>query len=309
MPFQSAEKVRLYLPAGMTNDGVKAYYQSTLGPKYGDRVYELWKFFNGTPERSHGSYVLEPGMKAYEAAKMIATGRQTPVRVTFNNIRLLPALASRISKVLEVDSASFLQAVSDVLSERGYKREEYPAAFIPNTYEFYWTTSAEKVVKALVDARDKVWSSSRTAKAESLGLTPIQVATLASIIEEETAKGDERPRIARLYLNRLKQGMPLQADPTVKYALGDFSIRRVTGKHLSVSSPYNTYKTIGLPPGPIRVPELSSLDAVLDAPEHHYLYMCAKEDFSGYHNFAVDYNTHLQNARRYQCALDARGIK
>ena len=160
-----------------------------------------------------------------------------------------------------------------------------------------------------MDYRNRFWDKSRRSKAARLGLTPAEVATIASIVEEETAKTDEKPKVARLYLNRLQKGIKLQADPTVKFASGDFSLRRITGKHLAIESPYNTYKISGLPPGPIRVPASSTLDAVLNAPNHNYIYMCAKEDFSGYHNFASDYATHQANARRYQAELNRRGIR
>jgi UPF0755 protein len=165
------------------------------------------------------------------------------------------------------------------------------------------------VVNKLVDSRDAFWTTERRAAAKKMGLTPVEVAIVASIVEEESNKADERPLIARLYLNRYFIGMKLQADPTVKFAVGDFSLRRITGKHLTIDSPYNTYRNQGLPPGPIRIAEKTAMDAVLNAPQHSYLYMCAKEDFSGRHNFAEDYATHLQNARRYQDALNQRGIK
>lgn len=157
--------------------------------------------------------------------------------------------------------------------------------------------------------RDRFWTDDRREKARKLGLTPVEVATLASIVEEESAKPDEYPAIARLYMNRLKKGMLLQADPTVKYATGNFALRRITGEHLRTPSPYNTYLHPGLPPGPLRTPSKSTIDRVLSAPAHTYLYMCAKEDFSGYHNFASDYATHTANARRYQKELNRRGIK
>ncbi len=165
------------------------------------------------------------------------------------------------------------------------------------------------MVRRLLDYRNRFWSKERRSKAASLGLTPSQVATIASIVEEETAKADEKPKVARLYLNRLKKGIKLQADPTVKFATGDFTLRRITGKHLAIESPYNTYKVNGLPPGPIRIPAAATIDAVLNAPKHDYIYMCAKEDFSGYHNFASDYATHMANARRYQAELNRRGIR
>ncbi len=164
-------------------------------------------------------------------------------------------------------------------------------------------------MEKLVGIRDNFWTKERLDKAAKLGLTPVEVATIASIVEEESNKKDERPMIARLYINRVKQGMKLQADPTVKFATGNFALRRITGKHLRTDSPYNTYKNVGLPPGPIRVPNAATLDAVLNAPEHNYIYMCAKEDFSGRHNFAADYATHRKNAKKYQAALNRRGIR
>lgn len=210
---------------------------------------------------------------------------------------------------MECTDSAFIAACDSVLQPLGFNREGYPAAFLPDSYEFYWSDPATKVVSKLVDVRNQFWTDERRQKAKTLGLTPVEVATVASIIEEETAKKDEKPKVARLYLNRIAKGMPLQADPTVKFAVGDFSLRRIKGEHLKADSPYNTYRSRGLPPGPIRIPERTAIDDVLNAPVHPYLYMCAKEDFSGYHNFAEDYATHMANARRYQSALNARGIK
>lgn len=302
------EKTRLYIPAGATAESVRDSLSTRLGD-FGETVYTIWKNRKSLPSKAHGSYVIEPGVTALDLSRILRSGRQTPVKVAFNNIRTLDALADRVSSRMEWNAEAFLDACDSILPEKGFKEAEYLAAFLPDTYEFYWTASANDVVKKLSDIRDKFWNDSRRAKAAELGLTPVKTATLASIVEEETAKADEHGKVARLYLNRLGKGMLLQADPTVKYAVGDFALRRILNRHLDVDSPYNTYKYVGLPPGPIRMPEKRTLEAVLNAPEHNYLYMCAKEDFSGYHNFATDYATHLNNARRYQLELNRRGIK
>ena len=217
-------------------------------------------------------------------------------------------LSERIASQLQCTPDEFMRACEEVLPDSGFSRQNFPAAFIPDSYEFYWSATPANVVRRLLDYRNRFWNKERRAKAKELNLTPAQVATVASIVEEETAKADEKPKVARLYLNRLKKGIKLQADPTVKFASGDFSLRRITGKYLAIESPYNTYKVNGLPPGPIRIPAGSTIDAVLNAPQHDYIYMCAKEDFSGYHNFASDYSTHMANARRYQAELNRRGI-
>jgi UPF0755 protein len=181
--------------------------------------------------------------------------------------------------------------------------------FIPDTYEFYWTTSAEEFADRMKSEYDKFWNGERKIKAEEIKLSPAEVTTLASIVQAETAKKEEQKRIAGLYMNRLKRGQLLQADPTVKYAVGDFSLKRILNVHLQTESPYNTYKYAGLPPGPINFPETTSIDAVLNFEHHNYLYMCAKEDFSGYHNFAVTLDEHNRNAAKYRAALDRNNIK
>lgn len=268
----------------------------------------LWKLMGGSAEKSQGAYKVNLGQTALNISRRIATGRQTPVNVTFNGTRTMEQLSNRIASQLQCSPQEFLDACAEILPESGFSRQNFPAAFIPDSYEFYWSASPRNVVKRLLDYRNRFWNDERRTKAKTLGLTPAEVATVASIVEEETAKRDERPLVARLYLNRLKKGIKLQADPTVKFASGDFTLRRITGKHLAIESPYNTYKVKGLPPGPIRVPAGSTLDAVLNAPNHDYIYMCAKEDFSGYHNFAKDYPTHQANARRYQAELNRRNI-
>lgn len=296
----------IYIPAGATEAAVRDSLSAFGG--FGKKVYRLWALQDGTPERAHGHYAVADGDRAFDIARRMATGRQTPLRVTFNNLRTFGQLENLLGRRLEADSAAFAACADTLLAGRGFAREEFAAAVLPDTYEFYWTASPERVLTVLADHGAAFWTPDRMAKAEALGLTPAQVATVASIVEEETNKADERGKVARLYLNRLGRNMPLQADPTVKFALGDFGLRRITGQHLAVQSPYNTYVNPGLPPGPIRIAEASTLDAVLDAPAHNYLYMCAKPDFSGYHDFATTYDRHRINAARYHRALTARGL-
>ncbi len=299
----------VYILRDSSRQSVRDSLKSSLGSSMGTRVYILWSMMGGEPSRSNGAYKVTDGTTALSIARRISTGRQTPVNVTFNGTRTMSQLSERIASQLECSPQEFLDACDDVLPDSGFSRAAYPAAFIPDSYEFYWSASPRNVVKRLLDYRNRFWTPERVAKAKSLGLTKVQAATVASIIEEETAKADERGKVARLYLNRIHKGMKLQADPTVKFAVGDFSLRRITGQHLKVNSPYNTYQIQGLPPGPIRVATSAAIDDVLNAPRHDYLYMCAKEDFSGYHNFAVDYSTHLANARRYQAELNRRNIR
>jgi UPF0755 protein len=299
---------RIFIPQNSTTQAINDTLKSNLGD-YGAEVYRLWRMRGGVVEKAYGSYVITPGDRAWSVCNRLRSGSQTPVRITLNNVRLLSEIAQLIGNKMEWDADDFITATDTVLPKRGYNgSEEFVAAFVPDTYEFYWNDSPGKVVNKLADERDKFWTDERRAKAEALGLTPVEVATVASIAEEETSKSDERGKVARLYLNRLATGMKLQADPTVKYAVGDFSLRRINGSHLKVQSPYNTYAVNGLPPGPIRLVERASLDAVLDAPKHNYIYMCASSSFNGYHDFAVDYATHMANARAYQAELNRRNI-
>ncbi len=297
----------IYFPADATKEAVGDTLHNRLG-EFGDRTFSLWKKLGGKPDRAFGAYRVSDGQSAAKLARRICTATQSPVKVTFNNVRTLDNLADRLARQMAFSREDFLAAADSVLSAEGYKPEEYPAIFLPDTYEFYWTISATTFVNKMLDQFHSFWNDERTAKAKALGLTPVEVSSLAAIVESESAKLDERPKIARLYLNRLKIGMRLQADPTVKFALGDFGLRRLMGRHLQVESPYNTYRHAGLTPGPIKIPSKRTLDDVLNAPQHDYIYMCAKEDFSGYHNFAVDYSTHMANARRYQAELNRRGI-
>lgn len=308
--YKGETPVRIYVPANADKAALRDTLTERLGTEYGLKVYFTWLAMQGEIDKTHGSYVVEPGMSALDIANRMAKGRQTPVKVVLNVARTESDVASAIASNLEATPDDIINAIDSVLAQRtDYpSAATYPAAILPDTYEFYWTDTPGHVVDVLVGYTDKFWNDSRMAQLRALGLTAVEATTLASIVEEESNKTDEQPVIARLYLNRLMKGMPLQADPTVKFAVGDFSLRRITANHLNVNSPYNTYKFKGLPPGPIRVPQKSTIDAVLNSPSNTYLYMCAKDDFSGYHNFAVDYETHLQNAKKYAEALDRRGI-
>ncbi|MDE6198873.1 MAG: endolytic transglycosylase MltG [Muribaculaceae bacterium] len=303
------ERVRIYVDAGSGDAGLRDSLVSRLGDDYGGRVHDIWRKISNDEPLKSGSYIVEPGDRAWKLAARIKNQRQNPVKVTFNNLRTFNQLIGSLDDQLLADTASLTAAIDSVLGRDGVAPADYVSHFFPDTYEFYWNEPAAGVVAKITANYDRFWNEERRAKADKLHLTPDEVATLASIVEEETNKADERPAVARLYLNRLDAGMKLQADPTVKFALGDFSLKRILNKHLQVASPYNTYMYKGLPPGPIRIPEASTLDAVLNAPSHKYLYMCAKEDFSGYHNFAVDYASHQANAKKYQAALDRNGYK
>ncbi|MHC1705233.1 MAG: endolytic transglycosylase MltG [Tenuifilaceae bacterium] len=257
-----------------------------------------------------GRYRIKPKMSNREIVKMLINALQVPVRVTFINFRTPEQLAGKISRQIEADSISILALFQnpETSIKYGFKQETFISMFIPNTYEFYWNTSAEGFFSKMKKAYDQFWTDKRKEKAKEVGLTLDEVSTLASIIEEETVKIDERTKIAGVYINRLRKRMPLQADPTIKFAMGDFGLRRLWTKHLEFKSPYNTYKNIGLPPGPINCPSISSIDAVLNYEIHQYLYFCAKDDFSGYHAFAKTLTEHNRNANAYQKALNKERI-
>jgi len=259
---------------------------------------------------SSGHYILRDGMSNNEIINTIRAGRQVPVKVVFHNVRTVEELAGIISGQLELDSAGMASLLNDnnYISSLGYTKETIPALFIPNTYEFYWTTNAEEFISRMQKEHDRFWNESRMEKAVRAGLSPIEISTLASIIDEETSKNDEKSKIAGVYINRLKRGIPLQADPTIKFALGDPTIKRVLSSYLTIDSPYNTYKNAGLPPGPIRIPSIAAMEAVMNYQKHEYLYFCAKADFSGYHAFAKTLTQHLRNAKKYQQALNKKRI-
>ncbi|HWR99886.1 MAG TPA: endolytic transglycosylase MltG [Prolixibacteraceae bacterium] len=253
-----------------------------------------------------GAYRLQPGWSNNHLVNILRSGAQTPVMVTFNNIRTCEELAGKLARQLQCDSVTFIRHFKNDSNglKLGFKPEMLPSLFIPNTYSLYWTTTPAGFLFRMKYEYDKFWNDARKLKAKLAGLTADQVATLASIVQEESNKNDEKPVIAGVYLNRLRNNWPLQADPTIRFALADYTIRRILTAHLAVDSPYNTYLNTGLPPGPINFPEISSLEAVLNYRVHDYFYFCAKEDFSGYHNFAKSLSEHNRNAQKYQAALN-----
>lgn len=258
-----------------------------------------------------GNYAIQSGMTYRQLFNMFLFGNQTPVRMTFNNVRTLDRLAGRLSRYTMADSLAFLETFKDkqFIDSLGFNYATLPAMFLPNTYELYWTETPRGIMLRMKNEYDKFWNKDRLAKAKSLGLTPLTATTIASIVIEETKVKDEMSTVAGVYINRIKVRMPLQADPTVKFALNDFGIKRILKRHLEYESPYNTYKNQGLPPGPITIVDGAVIDSVLNYKGHKYLYFCAKEDFSGAHSFATNLSDHNKNAARYHNTLNRRNIR
>lgn len=269
--------------------------------------------FNYEVSFKPGRYRLKKGMTAVDVVKHLRSGNREPVKFSFHYVRTPEALAGKVAGKLEVDSSQLVALLADpefTKGKFGFTPEEMPAMFIPNTYEIHWNITAEQFCERMKKEYDKFWTQGRKDKAQALGLTQTEVSTLASLVQAEQSRlKEEWPVIAGLYLNRLNKGMLLQADPTVVFANNDFTIKRVLDRHLAIDSPYNTYKYAGLPPGPINMPEPEVIDAVLDADDNNYLYMCAKEDLSGRHSFAVTLTEHNKNAAAYHAALRKAGIR
>jgi len=309
--YSSDTKKYLYIKKGSDFESVVTTLDSM------SVLHSKWSFIHVAKLRKYpnaikpGRYLLKNGMSNYRLVNMLLMGTQTPVMLTFNNIRTLPQLAGVLAKQLEPDSISLLEMFTNqsVIDSLGFTQNSVICNFIPNSYEVYWTISAKALLLRMNKEYKRYWNDERLNLANQLGLNPIQLTTLASIVSEESNREKEYQLIAGVYLNRIKKGMLLQADPTVKFALQDFTIKRILGKHLEVESPYNTYRKTGLPPGPICIPSVKVIDAVLHTQPHAYIYFCAKEDFSGYHNFAVTLEEHNQNAHRYQRALNQHNIR
>ncbi len=255
-----------------------------------------------------GKYTIKKGTSLFELAKILRSGQQTPVNLVINKIRTKENLAALVNRKFEIDSLDFINYINnnDSLKQYSLDTNTVMTAVFPNTYTYLWTTRPEGIFKKLFDEYKKVWNETRLAKADSLSLSPAKAYILASIIEEETTYNSEKGLMASVYLNRLQKGMPLGADPTIKFALRDFGLKRIYVKHLTIESPYNTYRYAGLPPGPICTPSLITLDSVLSAPKTNYLFFVAKKDFSQGHVFTTSYQEHLRYAREYQKALNIR---
>ena len=300
----------LYIPTGSNLDDVVAIIKAqqilnnTESFKW---VASKMNFKNIKP----GKYKITKGLSNIELVRLLRSGKQEPIKLTFQNIRLKTDFAGYIGKNFEIDSLAFLNMLDsiDLVRQYGFDEETIFCMFIPNTYELYWNTSKEKFFERMQKEYVKFWNTERLAQAKAIGLSPVQVSILASIVDQEALLNREMVRIAGVYMNRLNRGIKLEADPTVIFANGDFTVKRVLYKLLQKDSPYNTYKYNGLPPGPICMPSVAAIDAVLHFEKHNYIYFCAKEDFSGLHNFASNVTEHQMNARKFQQALNNRGIK
>jgi UPF0755 protein len=307
------EKVVIYIPTNSSFEDVEKLIKPYVENMDRFRMVADKKSYPDNVKA--GKFILKKGMNSNEIINSLR--QPQPVNLSFNNQETLQRAAGRIAQQLEPDSIALLEAFTDkaFLKENGFTEDNVLSIFIPNTYEFFWNTTPEKVREKMAKEYRKFWTEERKAKAAALNLTPLEVSALASIVHKETVKTDERPRVAGVYLNRLQKGMKLEADPTVIYAMkkqsGDFDqvIKRVLYKDLEIESPYNMYKYNGLPPGPIAMPDITALDAVLNPEKHNYIYFCASVTNFGYHEFAVTAAQHEVNRQKYVAWVNKMGIK
>lgn len=301
----------IYIPKGTTMEALTDSLKKNTDDTFASRVTTLLSLSAMKVETRHGAFKIAKGESALKAAYKLRRGEPSELKFTFNNVRTLDEFAKRAGDKFQASKADFMKALKDAELCKKYEHttENIGCILLADSYKFYWDTTPEKLLKNMYNYYQQFWNDERTAKAKKLGLTPDEVVIVASIAEEETSKSDERGKVGRLYINRLQKKMRLQADPTVKFALGDFGIKRITLKMCETDSPYNTYRVAGLPPGPIRLVEKQTIDAILNSQPHDYIFMCAKSDFSGYHDFATDLATHNANAQRYQAELNKRNIK
>ena len=315
----------IFSPSVVIENSKDSYINISTGSEYEDvqkivvdrGLVKNIKAFNWVAKRKNysnfihpGHYEFEDGMNNNDIINLLRSGTQMPINLIFNNIRSLERLSSIVAGQIEADSSEIIDLLLDenYISQFKFSHETVMGAFIPNTYEFYWNTSASGFVERMIGEYEKFWNKERKEKAAAKSLTIKQVIVLASIVDGETVRETEKSRIAGVYLNRLKKGIRLQADPTIIFAIGDFSRNRVLKADLQVDSPYNTYRYAGLPPGPISVPSVSGLDAVLNAEDHSFLYFCARADMSGYHHFSKSLREHNRYAYKYRQALNQRKI-
>ncbi|MFH2144131.1 MAG: endolytic transglycosylase MltG [Bacteroidota bacterium] len=308
--IEGASSFYLKIPTGSNYDDVLNILEQNnllINKESFGWVAEQKKYFDKVKP---GRYKIKNQMSNNALVNILRSGEQEPVNVVFHLIRSKEQLAGKVAEYIECDSVELNHLFKDpqVAEKYGFNQVTFFTMFIPNSYEFYWNTSGNEFIERMAKEYKYFWTDNRRSKAKDLGLSQSEVSILASIVQEETIKIDEMPKVAGVYINRLKKGMFLQADPTVKFALGDYTIKRVLKKHLEIDSKYNTYKYAGLPPGPISLPTTISINAVLNYYKSDYLFFCAKEDFSGYHNFAKTLNQHNINARNYQAALNKRKI-
>ena len=315
--FKLQNTTYLYVDADDNVDSISQKIESQTAPE-SMRVFHLFAGLLNLKDRIRtGRYEVSPQHTMLNLIRDIRNHHEKPIMLVVPSTRTLDAMAGKLANQLMLDSASIEQYLKDEgnIKALGYTKETLPGLFIPNTYEVYWDVSIPKLMERMQKENAAFWNEERMNKLQEVSqyageeMTKEKVITLASIVDSETADDGEKPTIAALYMNRMRKPMALQSDPTVIFAVGDFSIRRVLHEHLKVESPYNTYRNLGLPPGPIRVPSIAGIDAVLNHDKNDYIYMCAKEDFSGTHNYAVSYGEHLRNAARYTKALNERGIR
>jgi UPF0755 protein len=310
-PDVTASQEYLYIHTGAGFDDVYKTIKDQGMVKDSASFYQAAESMNYPTRVKPGRYHLHEGMSNRRLINMLASGTQEPVTLSFHNLRLKDQFAGFVGKRIEPDSTAILNLLDSTafVKQYGFTTDNVYTMFLPNTYQLYWNTSPEKFFKKMHAAYEKFWTGERRAKAAAINLDPIQVTILASIVDGEASHDDEMPTIAGLYLNRLKKGMKLESDPTIIFAENDYTIHRVLSRYLTINSPYNTYMHTGLPPGPINMPSVNAINSVLDYRRSDYIYMCAKEDFSGYHNFATNMADHLVNAHKYQEALNERNIR
>lgn len=302
----SPKEITVYVGNEFTLDSIVAQIQDKVPQSSIDRLRRLSRTKGFPPYVFTGAYRIPEDLNVVEVYDLLIAGNASPVRITFHNLRTKEDFARVMSRQLMLSADELLAVMNDeaYCSEKGFTPDNIPAMLLPDTYDVYWNISAKSLLDRMEREYERYWTDERREKARKAGLSPIEVATLASIVEEETNIADEMPIIAGLYINRLRKRIPLQADPTIKFAIGDFGIKRILRKHLRIDSPYNTYKNYGLPPGPIRIASKRAIEAVLNYDKNNYIYMCAKEDMSGRHNFAATLAEHNYNARLYHKALN-----